>query len=157
MVGDMILSQLNFLVNFSLVGTKCLLFLFMIFLFLFRILYNCGWLFYGNALFAPKILFISNNPNNIFLCEIFGKEWVVLQGLRVSVTNEFCKSKGLTEGRFVQSWQLKNFSAGEIPFSLGCEFKNNKARYSSCWSYFAFFKVSLTVWIDHCTKPLDWW
>ena len=39
---------------------------------------------------------------------------------------------------------------------LGCEFKNNKARYSSCQSYFAFFKVRLTVWIDCSTKPLDW-
>ena len=71
------------------------------------------------------------NPSGIS-CEIFGKEWFILHGLGVSVTNEFCGSKGLTEGRFVQSWRLNNFWAGEIPFSLGCEFKNNKARYSSC-------------------------
>ena len=39
----------------------------------------------------------------IFPCEIFGKEWVVLWDLGVTVTNEFSGSKGLTEGRFVRS------------------------------------------------------
>ena len=37
------------------------------------------------------------NPSGIS-CEIFGKEWFILHGLGVSVTNEFCGSKGLTEG-----------------------------------------------------------
>ena len=39
----------------------------------------------------------------VFPCEIFGKERFVLRGLGVSVTNEFCRSKGLTDGRFVRS------------------------------------------------------
>ena len=52
-------------------------------------------------------------------------------GLGDSVTNEFCISRGLTEGRVVRSWQLNNFWTGEIQFWLCCESKNNKARYSS--------------------------
>ena len=60
-------------------------------------------LLYDNALFVPKILFISLNPSGIS-CEIFGKEWFILQGLGVSVTNEFCGSKGLTEGDDLFLW-----------------------------------------------------
>ena len=52
-------------------------------------------------------------------------------GLGVSVATEFCGNKSLTEVRFVRSSRLSNFLAGEIPFSLDCEFKNIKARYSS--------------------------
>ena len=138
------------------VGIKCLRLPIMAFPFLFRTSYDCGWLFcfmtmpFLSQRFCSLVLILTVSP-----CEIFGKEWVVLRGLRVSVTNEFCGSKGLTEGRFVRSWRLNNFWAGEMPFSLGCELKNNKARYLSCWSYFAFFQ-SLIVWIDCSTKPLDW-
>ena len=45
----------------------------------------------------------------VFPCEMFGKEWFVLQGLGVSIINEFCGSKGFTKGRFVRSRRLNNF------------------------------------------------
>ena len=158
MVGGMILSWLNFSVNFSLVGIKCLRFLIMTFPFSFRTLYNRGQLFYFMTMpFLSQIIFSSVRILMIFPCEIFGKEWVVLWDLGVTVTNEFSGSKGWTEGRFVRSWLLNNFWTGEIPFLLGYEFKNNKARYLSCWSYVAIFKVHLRVWIDLSAKPLDWW
>ena len=54
----------------------------------------------------------------VFPFGIFGNEWFVLWGLGVSVTIEFYGSKGLTEGK--------------VCAKFSCEFKNNKARYSSC-------------------------
>ena len=52
--------------------------------------------------------------------------------LGVLIINESCESKGLTERRFVRSCHLIDFCAGEILFSLDCEYENNKAKYSSC-------------------------
>ena len=146
------------MVNFLLVGIKRLRFLIMTFPFSFRTLYDRGRLFCFMAMpFLPQRFCSSGRILTVFPCKIFCKEWVVLWGLGVLVTNKFCGSYGLTENRFVWRWWLNNFWVRETPFSLSCEFENNKARYSSCWSYFAFFQVWLTVWIYRSTKPLDWW
>ena len=76
----------------------------MTFPFSFRKLYNRGQLFYFMTMpFLSQIIFSSVRILMIFPCEIFGKEWVVLWDLGVTVTNEFSGSKGLTEGRFVRS------------------------------------------------------
>lgn len=144
--------------DFSLLVIKCLRFLIMTFSFSFRTSYDRGRLLCFMLMpFLCQRFCLSVLILTVFLCEIFGKEWVVLRGLGVSVTNESCGSKSLTKGRFVRNWLLNNFWAGEISFSLCCEFKHNKARYSFCWQYFAPFKVCLTVWIDRSTKPFDCW
>ena len=76
----------------------------MTFPFSFRTLYNRGQLFYFMTMpFLSQIICSLVRILTVFPCEIFGKEWVVLWGLGVSVTNEFCGSKGLTEGWFVRS------------------------------------------------------
>ena len=113
LMGGMILSLLNFSVNFSLIGIKSLRFLIMTFTFSFKTSCDRGRLFcFMTMPFLPQRFCSSVRILTVFHCEIFGKEWVVLWGLGVSVTNEFCESKGLTEGRFVRSWQLKHFWAG---------------------------------------------
>ena len=76
----------------------------MAFPFSFRTSYDRGWLFcfmtmtFLSQRFCSSVLILTVSP-----CEIFGKEWVPLRGLRVSVANEFCGSKSLTEGKFVRS------------------------------------------------------
>ena len=101
-------------------------------LFSFRTSYDRGRLFcFMTMVFLSQRFCSSVQILTVFSCERFGKEWVILPGLGVSVATEFCGNKSLTEGRFVRSSLLSNFLAGEIPFSLGCEFKNIKARYSS--------------------------
>ena len=60
-VVDIILSSLNFWVNFSLVGIKCQQFPITTFPFSFKKSYN------RSRLFVRKILFISTDPNDIFL------------------------------------------------------------------------------------------
>ena len=127
--------------------------------FLFRTLYDRSRLFsFMTMPFLSQRFCSSVRTLTEFPCGIFGNEWVVLRGLGVSVINEYCGLKG----RFVRIWRISNFLAGEIPYLLGCEFKNNKARHSSCWSYFAFFKVRSpfpfsSLWVDCSTIPLDWW
>ena len=104
MVGGMILLQLNFSVNFLLVGIKCLRFLIMTFLFSFRTSHDRGqWFCFMTTPFLSQRFCSSVRILTAFSWEIFGREWVVLQALGVSVTNEFCGSKGLTEGRLVRS------------------------------------------------------
>ena len=104
----------------------------MTFLSSFRILYDHGQLFcFMTMVFLSQRFCLSVRILTVFSCEIFDKEWVILPDLGVAVATEFCGNKSLAEGRFVRSSRLSNFLAGEILFSLGCEFKNIKARYSS--------------------------
>ena len=68
------------------------------------ILILIGRLFCFMALpFLSQRFCLSEQILTVFPCEIFGKEWLNLWGLAVSVTNEFCGSKGLAEGIFVRS------------------------------------------------------
>ena len=104
MVVGMILLWLNFLLNLSLVGIKCLQFIIMTFPFSFRTWYNRGRLFcFMTILLLSQRFFLSVRILMVFPFGIFGNEWFVLWGLGVSVTIEFYGSKGLTEGKFVRS------------------------------------------------------
>ena len=104
MVVGMILLWLNFLLNLSLVGIKCLQFIIMTFPFSFRTSYNRGRLFcFMTILLLSQRFFLSVRILMLFPFGIFGNEWFVLWGLRVSVTIEFYGSKGLTEVKFVRS------------------------------------------------------
>ena len=85
-VVGIILSQLNFSVNFSLVGIKYLQFLIMTFPFSFRTSYDRGRLIcFMTMSFLSHVGILT-----AFSFEIFCNEWVVLPGLAVSVINECC-------------------------------------------------------------------
>ena len=65
--------------------------------------------------------------------------------------------KSISEGEVVLNLWANNFSAGELPFWSGCEFRDRVARKWSSELSFALLRVHLTVWMDLSSKPFDWW
>ena len=63
----------------------------------------------------------------------------------------------ISEGKVVLNMWPNNFSAGEVPFWSGCEFRDNIVRKWSSELSFALLRVCLTVWMHLSTKLFDWW
>ena len=63
---------------------------------------------------------------------------------------------GVNKGRVVLNLWPNNFSAGEVPFWYGCEFRDSITRKWYSESSFALLRVCLTVWMDLSAKPFYW-
>ena len=64
---------------------------------------------------------------------------------------------GTSEGHVVLNLWLNNFSADEVPFWSGCEFRDSIARKWSPELIFALLRVCITVWMNLSAKLFDWW
>ena len=121
----------------------------MFFLFLHGITLQSCWLFWFMIMpFLSQRFCSAVRMLMVFPLGKFGNKWVILWGLGVLVISEFCGSKGLMGGRFVQSWRLNNFCMGEISFFIGLWISKEQSKLPVLWIIFCFFQST--------SNGLDW-
>ena len=63
--------------------------------------------------------------------------------------------KCISEDKALFNFWANNFSTGEVPCWLGCEFRDNMTRKLSSELRFALLRVCLAVWMDLFFKSFD--
>ena len=116
--------------------------------FLFNILYDRGRLFWLTTIpFFSQRFCLSARICTVVPGSISDslrlKFWV-----KICLSMEVLWADVISEDKLVLNSWPNNFSAGEVPFWSGCEYRDSIARKWSSELNFAFLRVCLTDWMD---------
>ena len=129
-------------------GIRWRRFLANMFLFLFKILYDRERLFWLTTI----TVFSQRFCLSVRICTVVPGS--ISDSLRLKFWVKICFSmvvlwvNGISEDKVVLNLWLNNFSAGEVPFWSGCEYRDSIASKWSSELNFAFLRVCLTDWMD---------
>ena len=128
-------------------GIRWRRFLANMFLFLFKILYDRERLFWLTTI----TVFSQRFCLSVRICTVVPGS--ISDSLRLKFWVKICFSmvvlwvNGISEDKVVLNLWLNNFSAGEVPFWSGCEYRDSIAIKWSSELNFALLRVCLTDWM----------